>query len=384
MNCPQCATINEVDNVFCVNCGTPVGAAASAVRSSSEMPTVQFSGQSYQTPPTIDASNFSHQTPPHQQPSPTQASPMFNQASAPNFNPVLPSGNYAAPPRSDKKFIWIGFAAMLFLALAAGGIYFATRGFAPSETLPDHLGMFAQSAEKDKVSEIKKADFTNALTARDSLLKDDSLPAIGGDPRLILYADGKDVPVNDLKLVQLDTIKDDGNMKQLDFQVAPVDGQPSMKRIRLPNGIADGRYAFALMDGFLNDGKHKFWAFQVKNSSKSDNADLLKSVTVALKADSPTPTPAAKTAAPQNPVPTMPKVPPPASGQAAYSTTSKLVLRSAPSQSAAKIRNLYQGERVYVIEYSSNYESFKNLYSNFAYVQTETGQRGWAYAAYLK
>lgn len=80
----------------------------------------------------------------------------------------------------------------------------------------------------------------------------------------------------------------------------------------------------------------------------------------------------------------MPKVPPPANGSVAYSTSSKLVLRSGPTQSSAKIRNLYQGEKVYIIEYSSNYESFKNLYSNFALVQTESGERGWAYAAYLR
>ena len=384
MICPQCAAINEVDNVFCINCGSPVGAPAASGTggSSSEMPTVQFSGQSYQTPPTIHASNFSqHQTPP-----PVNQTPPYNQAppSMPNFNPVLPSGNYAAPSANGKKFIWLGFAAIMFLLLGGGAIYFASRGLSASETLPEHLGMFAQSAEKDKVSEIKKADFTNALTARDSLLKDDSLTPVGGDPRLILYADGKDIPVSDLRLVQLDTIKDDGNLKQLDFQVAPVDSQPAMKRIRLPNGIADGKYAFALMDGYLNDGKHKFWAFQVKNSSKSDNADLLKTVSVALKTESPTPAPAAKTAAAPNPVQAMPKVPPPASGQAAYSTTSKLILRSGPSQNSAKIRNLYQGERVYIIEYSSNYETFRNLHSNFAYVQTEQGQRGWVFAAYLR
>jgi hypothetical protein len=372
MICSNCNTINESDNVFCVNCGAAVAPqTASGTISPTESPTVRFSGQNYQPSHSIETAVVAL----HQQPS----------ASIPNFNPVLPDTGFAGQQTNNKKFILLGFAAVLVLLLIGGAVYFAGRQTLNSEMLPDHLGMFVQNREKNKIDEVKKFDFTNALTGRDNLLKDDALPTLDENPNLILYSDGNDVPINDLRLIQLDTIKDDGNLKQLDFQVKPVEGKPEMKRIRIPNGIANGKYAFALMDGFLNDGKHKFWAFQVKNASKSDNGDLLKATTVALQSNTTTTaTTSAVKNAPTNPVQSMPKVPPPPAGREAYSTTNKLILRSGPTQNSAKIRNLYQGERVYIIEYSSNYESFKNLYSNFAYVQTENGQRGWAYAAYLR
>lgn len=374
MICPKCQAINDDENVFCVSCGTTIsqivsGGVDSGIAGQPVPPTVQY----------LNSQQFSEQS---QNPSTETAvlSVNQNQRSMPGFNPGVP---YPAEPQvvsSNNKFIWIGFFAVLFLLLIGGGAFLISRQYQVAEALPDHFGMFFQNKAKDRVEEVKKQDFTNALEGKDTLLNGDSLPVVDGDPNLILYSDGKDIPHTDLRLIQLDTISDDGSLKQLDFEVAPVEGKPEMKRIRVRDGIANGKYAFALLDGFLNEGKHKFWAFQVKNAEKSDNKDALKAATVALK---PTPVPVAK---PNNQPSSVPQqtVPPPPAGQIAYSKTGRLVLRSGPSQNSPKIRNLAQGERVYIIEYSSNYESFKNLYSNFAYVQTENGQRGWAYAAYLR
>jgi hypothetical protein len=373
MICSNCNTINENDNTFCVNCGAATTAQSiPGINSPTSAPTVQFSGQNYQPSHSIE----------------TSVVPLSQQSAAaiPHFSPLAPDAGFAQKRTNDKKFIWIGLPVVLILLLGgAAALYFASRQTTASESLPDHLGMFVQNREKNKIDEVKKFDFTNALSGRDTLLKDEALPTLDENPNLILYSDGKDIPINDLRLIQLDTIKDDGNLKQLDFQAAPVDGKPEMKRLRIPNGMANGKYAFALLDGFLNDGKHKFWAFQIKNASKNDNGDLLKATTAQLKpaATAPTTNTAVKNPV-TNPVQQMPKVPPPPAGRAAYSTTSRVILRSGPTQTSAKIRNLYQSERVYIIEYSGNYESFKNLYSNFAYVQTENGQRGWVYAAYLK
>lgn len=357
MNCPNCQTINEPENVFCVNCGASVSPDALPP------PTVQF-----QAP--IDSVE-------------TAVFPI-GQAQAFNSGPIAPAMQFTGEQRhrsGPSSTLLVGIIGLLVLVAAAGGFYLFSGRNSASDPLPDHLGLFARNG--DSLAEVRKQDFTNGLTARDQLLKDDSLPALEANPSMVLYSDGKEVPVNDLRLIQLDSIKDDGSLKQVDFQAAPVEGKPEMKRLRVPNGLATGRYAFALLDGYLNEGKHKFWAFQVKSGSRADNGDALKSETlpVTAKAASNTADNRSRQTFGVNPAP---KAPPPPGGSEAYSTTGKLVLRSGPTQSSSKIRNLYQGERVYIIEYSSNYESFKSLYSNFAYVQTEGGQRGWAYAAFLR
>jgi hypothetical protein len=299
--------------------------------------------------------------------------------SIPQFNPT--PGYSAEHPiqNKSKKTIWFALGAIGLLGLGVGAFVLMNKT-SVSETLPEHLGLFVQNNERNHVDEVRKEDVSNAIQAKNDLLKNDSVPTLDASPNLILYSDGKDIPINDLKLVPLDSIKDDGSMKQLDFQAAPVDGKPEMKRIRVPDALANGKYAFVLIDGFLNDGKHKFWTFQVRNSSKSDNGDALKSSSVALK---PTPPPQ----------PTGPRLPPPASavnvappspGNNAVSITDSLILRSGPSQSYPKIRNLARGESVTILSYSTNTESFKGRSSPFAQIRTANGQIGWAFSAFLR
>lgn len=352
MNCPNCNTPNEQANVYCISCGTPLMPGGGSGPSASG----GYRPQDSQETVVLTPSGGRGQEPP-----PTYVYPQ---------PPVSPR-----PAKSSNMplFAALGVIALLLLG---GGAYLVINKMGPDEKLPDHFGLFAQSGDKQNLNEVSKFDVTSALQAKTDLLKNDTLPSLEENPTLIFYADG--TSVNDLRLIQLDTIKDDGNLQQLDFQMAPVDGKPNMKRLRVPSVLASGKYAFALLDGFLNEGKHKFWAFQVKNSSKSSNGDALKTTTVSLK---PTPTPAPK-------VPTggtLPPVAPPASpGNTVASFTNFLILRAGPSQSSPKIRNLGRGERVEVLGYSSNSETFQGRTSTFTQVRTADGTVGWAFSAFLR
>lgn len=377
MNCPGCKTINENENVFCVSCG-----AAIFPNTSAELnvpPSAQF----------FNSQQFSQQNyiPSHSTETRVVPNHQFS-SSMHNFNPAIPnSGAYQTRP-DNRKFVWLGAAAViLLLTVGSVGFYFLSKQSVSAEILPEHLGMFVQSLNKDRLDEIKKLDFTNVLDGKNNLLKDETLPTLEEKANWIIYSEGKDIPVNELRLIQLDTITDEGGLKQLDFQAAPVEGKPEMKRLRVADGLANGRYAFALLDGFLDEGKHKFWAFQIKNSGKSDNGDALKATTFPTKPKQPKQkeitqgdTPNSPTV-PRNPPPSTP--PPPDTLRVAYANTSNLVLRGGPSQSYPKVGGLRRGQKVFVIAYSSNYERFDYHYANFAYIQTESGKKGWVYTAFL-
>lgn len=345
MTCSICNAVNASEMVFCAACGNPLsqwGGPPAGAGNSIETEVIETGRQHF---------------------------------SSPNFQPA---SAYVSGPKPGNRLLWIAIGALAPL-LVAGGIFVLLSKNGATGTLPDHLGLFAQNSDRKELSEVGKQDVTNALQARTDLLKNDSLPILDPSPNLILFSDSQAVPVNDLRLIQLDTIGADGSMKQLDFQVAPVEGKPDMKRIRVPAAMANGKYAFALLDGYLNDGKHKFWAFQVRNSSKSDNGDALKGSSVGLK---PTPPPAARPAVPA-PV-TAARAAPPAPGNTAVSITDYLILRAGPGQSYPKLGNIARGESVYIMAYSTNTESFKGRSSPFAQVRTGDGRTGWVFSAFLR
>ena len=365
MICTNCNTLNGTDSVFCVNCGNAVTADTA-----SSMPTVAYQGigqtpsQGYTPAESTETKVVNFGQPQH---------------FAPPFAPSVPYTGEHTTKRIN-PLVWVAGGLFALLALVTVGIYFIGSRGSGGEVLPVYLGMFAQSNEKDKVDEIPKQDFSKVIEAKNTLIKNDSLPNLDAQPNLILYADGKDIPINDLKLIQLDSIKDDGSMKQLDFQVAPVAGKPEMKRIRMPSALANGKYAFSLTDSYFDDGKHKFWAFQVKNSSKSDNGDALKPSSIPLK---PTPPAAPRMPSKSVPSPSLPTAPPP-NGASMATVRTRIKLRNAPTQAGNnQIGSLNPGTTVYVLEYSSNSEYFNGIYSKYAFVQTPSGQRGWAFAAYL-
>lgn len=353
MICTNCNAVNDAANVYCNNCGHPIAANPTF----SAQPTIPYQ----QHPPTLPAIEQQY---------PSVVTPFIGQSTPP-------------PKKRGLIGVLVALIALLVLVVVAvGGLFIVMNYTGESEKLPDHLGMFVQSDAKDRVDEIRRQDFANATEARNNLMKGE-LSTVTSRPNLILYADSRDVPINDMRLVQLDTIKDDGSMKTLDFQVAPVDGKPEMKRIRVPVDMASGRYAFALFDGYFNEGKHKFWPFQVRDSSKSNNDDLLKATSVSLKPKATSSPAATKTVAPP-PANVATTVPAPADGTAAIVKT-RIKLRSGPTQFANnQIGSLRPGQRVYILDYSTNVETFNGITARYAYVQTESGKRGWAFAAFLQ
>jgi len=271
-------------------------------------------------------------------------------------------------------------AAMALLVI--GGAAVVVFMLAPSEKLPDHLGMFVQSDAKDRVDEIRKQDIANAVESKAALLKDDSLPSLPSAPSLVFYADGKDSDISDLRLIQLDTIKDDGSMKQIDFQKLQVDGKPDMKRMRIPDGLANGKYAFAYLEGYLNEGKHKFWPFQVKNSSKADNESSLKDTTFPVKPKAPPPSVAAAPRA-AVPSPVHAPVPPPSGASIAYTRSNNVLIRAAPSLGGRILGKIGAGQTVYVYSYSGH-DCFKGQCGPWAQVQTASGTSGYILSVLLR
>jgi hypothetical protein len=402
MICPKCNTINENSNMFCVNCGETILSTANIPHTlmapdseESMMPT-----QVLHTPPNLNEDYLSSPTvmagqPPNynqSQANYNQSQANYNQSQA-NFQPSMagfnPSIPYIPPqPRPQSRLgLWIGIGVFLVLLLGGGivgAVLLLNKSPKSSEALPDHLGMFFQNTEKTSVEEIKKQDFTNALEGKDKLLKDDSMPAVESRPNLILYSDGKDIPLNDLKLIQLDSVKADGTMKQIDFKATPIDGKPEMKRLWFPENLAKGKYAFALLDGFFDDGKHKLWAFQVKDSDKTDNGSLVRETSVTLKnktnnsnSNTSSNTEITKATPP-------PAVPPPTGARTAYASTNNLVIRGAPSLSAQKVGGLRRGQKIYILGYSNNYDYWNGMEGTWANIQTESGQRGWVFSPLIK
>lgn len=267
MICTNCNTLNGADSVFCVNCGNAVtGGTASS------MPTVAYPNP---TPPALP-----------RMPVDSTETAVVNFGAQPHSVPHYSQGiPYPGEIRRRKTspLIWVGGGLIAVLAIVAAGIVFIGPRMTSVEVLPDHLGMFVQSDARDRVDEIRKQDFTNAADAKMAFMKDDGLPSTSTSPNLVLYADSRDLNVNDLKLIQIDSLKDDGTMKTLDFQVQPVEGKPEMKRLRVPDTMANGKYAFALLQDYFNEGRHRFWAFQVRTSSKGDNGTALKDSSFPIK-----------------------------------------------------------------------------------------------------
>lgn len=399
MICPKCKTLNDVNNAFCINCGEifrstpnlPPTLIATDPDDAVQPPAAKPIDQNdYLSTPTVFGARQPdlQQMPPNTQESrmnfeQSQAKfnppPVFDQSAA-NFNPSIPFiPPPSAPPPQSKKGILIGGGILLLLLLVGGivgAIVLIKKTQTTTEALPANLGLFIQSSDKTSVTEIQKQDFTNAMEGKDKILKDETMPAVESKPNLILYSDGKDIPLGDLKLIQLDSVKPDGTMKQIDYKASPVEGKTEMKRLWFAENLAKGKYAFALLDGFFDDGKHKFWVFQVKESDKTDNAALAKDVTVSLKNKSKNSNSNVTKASP-SPKATVEQ---PAGSRPAYASTNNLSIRNAPSLTAPKVGSLRKGQKVYVIGNSTNYDNWNGLEGTWANIQTETGQRGWVFS----
>lgn len=269
------------------------------------------------------------------------------------------------------------------IALVAVGIV-VTLLLLPSRTkrgpLPDHFGLFVRKNEV--LNELRRGEFRDLMKARETLMSDPSLPQVEAKPTLILYSEGTDIPLNELKLVQLDTLDASGKVAYWNYQVSPVDDQAGMRQLRVASGLPSGRYAFAVINGFMDEGNHRFWPFQVNAEGQvpTETAQVaqvpLKPKPAPLPTSGPTPTVVVR--------PTVP-VPPPSGASVAYANTSNLLVRRSNSLNGTPIAKLNLNQRVYVLQLSSNYDIWNNIRSNWALVQLENSSvQGWVFAALLR
>jgi len=401
MICPNCQAKNENRNVFCVACGTILKDTESMV-GDTKSPTLSF-----QFPPQPPVENIpvddeetptvfgrdSVNIPPatriaqpqsSAQPPPTQVFGAVNQSQNISSNqppksqvftpPIIPPISAAAQPRSGsgKKIALLAAIGLIALsAIGVGGYFLVSKLMTKTEVFPQTAGMFVQSKDKDKIDEIKKQDFTNALDGKDKLLKDEGLTKVENNQNLVLYVDEKEFKVADLRLIQLDTIKPDGNLKQIDFQTEAVENKAEVKRVKLPENLANGKYALAVLEGFLDEGKHKFWAFQVVNSDKANNDSILKSSTVSLKSKD------------KKKNEKTPETPPTAETYV-YPKSNGVVLRSDPSLTAGKVDSLTPSDRLYVMKISDNTTVWRGITGYWANVKTDDGTTGWVFAPLLR
>ncbi len=337
MICPKCNTANDSEYVFCVNCGTTLTTTAD-------------------TSPSV-ATVFPQQV-----------------EGPPTFHPQPQQG------RGRKLLIFgiLGLAAIL--AVGAGlGVFFlmtSTSSVSTIGTMPDHLGLFA--AKGNTLTELRKVEVAD-LTDVDKKLG--QISTAGED--FVLYSDGNDIPLGELKLVRVDSIKPGGEITNFEFQAVPAEGNPAVKTLRFPGGLEPGKYAFALFNGYFDDGKHRLWPVEITGTVRAANADNSRTFTLPMKntagansnnnAASPTPAP---------PVP-KPTISAPVGSTVAFCNSSDVILRAAPGLDAKKMSMLKKGQKVFVIRYSDNTDMWNGVESNWAYIQTEAGKRGWVFTPFI-
>ena len=288
---------------------------------------------------------------------------------------------FVSPAKSRLPQVLIGFIALLSLILISviGFLaypYIKNALTKKSTPLPDHFGIFY--SKQESLTELRLREFKSALEGRDELQKDSSLPVVEAKPTLLLYYDNQMIPGSELKLIKLDSIKDDGKIEYWDYQISPLEEKPDIKQIKVKDGLPKGKFAIVLLKDYLDEGIHKFWSFQVENGAETSARPQV--LTVNLK---PTPTPA-PTPKPETPKPT-PTSPTPTTPNAPTGVCNEnnVVIRAAPTQASAKIGRLDSGQRVFILQYSTNYETWRGITANFVYIQTASGKRGWVFRPFI-
>lgn len=302
------------------------------------------------------------------------------------------SGNYAAIPTGANRYasgtvpitkkgstfnIVLAVVALVFIGVVISYFIFSPKK--SKVVMPDHFGIFIRSTAS--LSELRRGEYRDVMQARSAMMADSSLPKVDAKPVFILYSEAQDIPVSDLKLLQLDSVDASGRVSYWNYQVAPVDGHPGMKLLRVASGLANGKYSFALVNGFMDDGNHKFWPFEV-NGDAVVSTDVPQIATIPLK-PKPVATPNAVAQAPVRPP--VPPLPLPTGAVIAYCTANNVVLRSYPGLNGPKIGSLSSGQRLYVLQLSSNYDTWRGITANWAYVQPENSAvRGWVFTHFVR
>jgi hypothetical protein len=362
MDCPSCGTAIPPNERFCRNCGREALALDKTLLA---------------PPPTV-AYRPANQT---------DSQRTEQQLQTANIN--LPNPSFPLPasrPREERSRLFVPLVVTsIVLALAALGTlaYFLWLGNkadsdASNTTLPDHFGIFLRN--RDALDELRRRDYTDAGQARDALMKEGSLPTAVAQPVLILYSEPQDIPVSDLKLVELNSINQNGQLRHWSYQVAPVEGRSNMKQLRVAGGLPAGRYAFALLNGYSNEGNHKFWPFEVVEGT-SQPADSPQVTTLPVKtltaSTKPTPTTEA------TPKPT-PNTEPPPGAQPAYCNDTNVFVRNAPNLTARPVTKITRGQKLWVLGTSSNYSNWNGVNANWTQVQLDKSTvRGWVFSPFV-
>jgi len=361
MICPTCRTANTADDVYCRECGGSLTPTAAG-----------FGAEPWAR----------NQTPRPSGEAPFISNPTIFMNTPQSGTRRATSGGFIPPaaPRASRGGNWLPIllSAVALGVLAALG-YLLLRGKPAAEgPTPDHYGIFIQ--REGAMPELRRRDYRNGLDARAALLGEDGLPRAEAKPVLLLYAEPEDIPLADLKLVRVDSVEPNGSMRVWDYQISPVDGRPGMKRLRVADGLPEGKFAFAVFDGPLEEGQHRFWPFQVEKGAEQPGEPQVATVPTKPKA-APAQAPMARSVSPPPPVVT---APPPGGARAAFCTENNVVLRGAPGLNAPKIGRLSRGQRLWVIEYSPNYDTWRGFTANWAYVQPDNSPtRGWVFTKFV-
>ncbi len=359
MICPGCGTNNEDDYIFCVNCGISF--------SSTALPTQQIPAQ--QIRQTVKFRNDREIS------SEATAFPRHER--------------HSAPPKSSKKWIFavLGLFVVLAGGIAAASLAYFYRPATVTQLLPGHLGLFAVANDNASLVEITKRDVPN-MNDLLKLADGSEINVISGKPEFLLYADPNDIKVSELKLIDLSSVTDKGIVKQINYQVTLVEGRSEMKRLLFNQGLPNGKYAFALIDGYFDEGKHRIWAFELRGSNAEATDQDGTELTLTLKtAGSPDPDTAGSNTNSSNTAVPAPKPAPtvdiPVGSRVAFCNASSVILRDKASLNGKRITLLKKGQRVFVISYSDNYDDWKGIRANWAYIQTENGRRGWVFTPFI-
>ena len=407
MICPKCRTVNDDTYEFCQECGLrfsqdfgktlvapppnnqfvtnssvpnteppkTLALPHSAINLESAPPTnkdisaTQYVGQQTPITPTVAVGN----NPSNEFPTIVRQPEVYN----PNFE--IP---HQLQPRKSSKIPLVLLGLLTLVLLGVVGFLVIPPLLKKPAILPDHFGLFTK--KDDQFTELRSREFTNLLKGRDELKDDNSLPMTESNPNLIVYSDGQTIPVGDLKLVKLDGIKENGSIENWEYQVAPVDENSQMKQIKVPNGLPKGKYALALLKGNLDEGTHKLWTFRVDNGA--DSATGGKTLTLSLKPTPvPTPTPLVikKTV---TPTPEDTSAKDDYDGEdTATCIENNVVVRSSPTISESnKIGRLDRGQKVTIIKYSANEETWGGVTAYWLYVKTPKGKNGWVFGAFIQ
>ena len=334
MICPTCSTANESEYVFCVNCGTSL------------------------VPSAVDHDSVATAYPPAMIDTPHK--------------------------KKTNTMLIVGLVAVLLFAAAAvvaAAVFIYSRSSPPASTaaMPDHLGLFAVNG--DGLSELKATEVADLAAAFErtssSLVKT-------ARPDFMIYSDGSNISLADLKFVVIDHIKNDGRLTAIDFQIVPTDGNANIKRLRFPDGIAAGRYAFIIVDGPFDAGRQRLWPVEITDGGRRDNNGISREIAVAVSPDktsSNTNVNAAPQASP-SPVP-KPTIELPAGATVAFCNSSDVIVRGSPGLDGKKLTMLKKNQKVYILRYSENTDLWNGVESNWAFIQTENGSRGWVFTPFI-